>query len=746
MALVDPYSPCPCGSGQKYKWCCQKVESYAERAQRLVENGQYESALKPLAEGLAKVPANPWLSTRKAMIQLQLNQFDAAKLSLRELLQHHPDNLMGSLMLTQLVLESEGPVEAVGQLQQALSARPAGERGQLASVISSVGSALGQAGFCAAALKHMELAGRLAADETKQNSTWIRNLKINPATSLWEKNPYRLWPAPNQAADAFRESFERALEWASEGLWSSAASAFELLAAGSGAGAIADRNRGLCCLWIADHEGAIAALRRYIARTGPTLEGVELEALCQRIERSAPYDQVEFVHLSWPIRNRDGLFSALRGDKTIDEGPKRPLDPNDPKSVEVERYFLLDRPQIEAKSGLRPQDIPIILGEVLFNKDTIILETYDDGRLDRLVDRFTATAGLNIPPAHPRTKIIGKEQRHLLTLSWRWQVPEGLSDQEAERLNNEQLAHIIRDVWPETPNPGLRWRAPLRAAKVGNSETALRAAVIQLEESQDRWVDLVDWDQFRAKLHLKAEPAVDPDRMDVGELPLSRLSRIPLDRLDDDQILALYRRAREWGVRPVLNRVARLIDARPALLVKGKIEPTTLYGELALDAAGRNDRAQAMSWLARGLESEPPLKRSAHALAWEMIEFQVQMLLDGPEVWVPSLAVILERYRANQEATSAVFLRLINLGLVHVVPDPNRPDQMALDMRTLEYYLNQYGPRVTTASGQLGVAATRGEIWTPDAAPGGGSPIWTPGSASSPAAGSGKPSIIVTGQ
>ena len=82
MALVDPYSPCPCGSGQKYKWCCQKVEAYAERAQRLVDNGQYESALKPLDEGLAKVPDNPWLSMRKALIQLQLNQFDAAKLTL----------------------------------------------------------------------------------------------------------------------------------------------------------------------------------------------------------------------------------------------------------------------------------------------------------------------------------------------------------------------------------------------------------------------------------------------------------------------------------------------------------------------------------------------------------------------------------------------------------------------------------------------------------------------------------------
>ena len=234
----------------------------------------------------------------------------------------------------------------------------------------------------------------------------------------------------------------------------------------------------MCCLWIADHEGAVAALRRYIARTGPTLDAVELEALCQRIERSAPYDQVEFVHLSWPIRNRDGLLAALRATRAIDEGPKRPLDPNDPKSLEVERFFLLDRPRIEARTGLKRQEIPVILGEVLFSNDTVILETYDDGRLDRLVDRFTAAAGSNIPPAHPRTKIIGKEQRHLLALSWRWQLPEGLSDEEAERLNDEQIAHIIRDIWPETPNPALRWRTPLRAAKAGDSETALRAAVL----------------------------------------------------------------------------------------------------------------------------------------------------------------------------------------------------------------------------------------------------------------------------
>ena len=94
------------------------------------------------------------------------------------------------------------------------------------------------------------------------------------------------------------------------------------------------------------------ALRRYIARTGPTPDAVDLEALCQRIEQVAPYDQVEFVHLSWPIRNRDGLLGgACEAASSLTQASDRPVDPNDPKSPEVARFFVLDRPRIEPKAG-----------------------------------------------------------------------------------------------------------------------------------------------------------------------------------------------------------------------------------------------------------------------------------------------------------------------------------------------------------------------------------------------------------
>ncbi len=745
MALVDPYASCPCGSGEKYKWCCQKVEAYAERVQRLLDSGQYESALKPLEEGLAKVPGNPGLLMRKALIHLHLNHIDEADSTLRAILQKNPAHLGASILLTRLALESEGPLAGVTLFQQAMSSRRPEDRQELASLASFLASSLSRAGCPAAAIKHMELACALGGGSDKQDVASLQAMRANPAVSLWEKHPYRLSPAPEHASEPFREQFERALAWANEGLYSAADSAFELLATGSGAGAGAERNRGLCCLWLADHDGAAKALRRYIARAGLTSDSVDLEALCQSIEEPSPHDLVEFVHLSWPIRNREGLVSALQADKSYIEGPNRPLDPTDPKSPEVMRFSVLDRPGITAKAGLTRQEIPLEHGQVLIGRDTVILEAYDDGRLDQLIDHFTAMAGSNIPPAHPRTRVIGHESRHVLALSPGWQIPVGLSKEEEDRLNLEQTAEVITKIWPNTPHPSLRWRSPLKAAQAGDVGTALRAAVRQLEVAHEGLGDLVDWSELRSTLQLEPESPISADRLDINQVHLSRLSLIPVEQLDEDQIVALYHRCRQWGVRTVMNRVARLIDQRPSLLEQGGIEVIALYGDLALDAAHEHNRGQAENWLARGHQAEPPQKRSRQTLAWEMLDLQIKMLLDEPDVWVPYLATLLDRYRGSQEATSTILLRLVNLGLVQVVTDPSRPEQIVLDTRVLESLLSRYGPRVTTAAGQPGLAATRGEIWTPDSTSSGSS-IWTPGSASTPVADGGKSKIIYPGR
>lgn len=143
---------------------------------------------------------------------------------------------------------------------------------------------LTQSGFPAAGIKHIELGGQLSGEATDKIASSLRMVVSSPSVSIWEKNPYQLWAPPENVSDQFRESFEQALEWSDQGLWSAAASGFELLSGGSYAGAVADRNRGICCLWLADHVAAAAALRRYIARNKPTPDAIDLECLCQIIE------------------------------------------------------------------------------------------------------------------------------------------------------------------------------------------------------------------------------------------------------------------------------------------------------------------------------------------------------------------------------------------------------------------------------------------------------------------------------
>ncbi len=169
MASVNPYASCPCGSGQKFKFCCQKVESYAERAQRMMESGQHESALKPLGEGLAKFPDNPWLLTRKAMIELQLERPEPAKQSLRALLKKDPGHLGGTILMTRLVLETENPAAAVAQFQQGISAMAPERRRELAPMAAFLGISLCRSGLPIAGFQHLELAQQWGGSEDESN-------------------------------------------------------------------------------------------------------------------------------------------------------------------------------------------------------------------------------------------------------------------------------------------------------------------------------------------------------------------------------------------------------------------------------------------------------------------------------------------------------------------------------------------------------------------------------------------------
>ena len=402
MAAVDAYAPCPCGSGQKYKWCCQKAESYVDRAERLDRNGQHEAALAVVNDGLAKHSDVAWLHIRKAVSLIALEQPEKALEAMSVLLKEQPDHF-GAIVLNFRILLEIGDVEgAVGQFQTAFARADAETRPRFASLAAMLGGVLPKAGLEAAAIKHLELAQSLAGADDSWVESSLSRVRANPSLSAWVKNPYKLSKAPEGLADEPRRRFDEALGWAEQGLWRQAASAFELLSA--------DRNLGLCRLWLGDHPGAVEALRRSIQDAPPTTDAVDLEALCQTIDDDPGGDPVEEVELSWPIRDRDGLLERLAADARCIETAADEADGGNAKPSGV--FLLLDRPKLEASTPEpKPSDLPTVVGRIQVGADSVTLQTRDDGRLDQVIDGFTATADKTIPPAHPRTKVVGTVSR-----------------------------------------------------------------------------------------------------------------------------------------------------------------------------------------------------------------------------------------------------------------------------------------------------------------------------------------------
>ncbi|MGC8640170.1 MAG: SEC-C domain-containing protein, partial [Isosphaeraceae bacterium] len=325
-----------------------------------------------------------------------------------------------------------------------------------------------------------------------------------------------------------------------------------------------------------------------------------------------------------------------------------------------------------------------------------------------------------------------------------WYLPPRLPDEDKERLARDQAAHVTSEVWPQTPHPHFGNRSPLQLAQAGNNEAILRGAVLLLEPSSEVGLDQVDWASLRARLGIPPEPAIDPETVNIDELPICRLNLVPLDRLDNDRLVKLYLRANEFGLIDLPSRAARQIADREGLIASGKVQALLVYADLALSELQNHNRNAALAWIRQGRAVDAPSRRADLACHWDLMELQIKAQFDRPEDWVPELAVILERYQGNEDASPVITTRLLEMGLVKIVSPPDRPGEVALDARTLQQLLSLYGPQVTTASGVLGVSATKGEIWTPSSDTK-GSIVWTPGSDAGPSGGPEKPKIIVTG-
>jgi tetratricopeptide (TPR) repeat protein len=105
---IDAYAACPCGSGKKFKWCCQPIHGEIDQAFEQHNAGQHEAAITALKAVAESHADNPEAWGRYAQLLAINNRVDDAEKALDRAFAVNPNYAFGYLVRGQFrVAEGE---------------------------------------------------------------------------------------------------------------------------------------------------------------------------------------------------------------------------------------------------------------------------------------------------------------------------------------------------------------------------------------------------------------------------------------------------------------------------------------------------------------------------------------------------------------------------------------------------------------------------------------------------------------
>ncbi len=683
MAL-DPYALCPGGTGKKLKFCCADLLHELEKVQRMAEGDQHVAGLDYVTKLTAKYPGRACLLTYRAELEMAVGKVEEAGATATELLAVHPDNPLGLAYSALARAGSPEPLSALEPLQRALEACGHEVPQALYIAIGNVAQALLQAGEIPPAHGLMTWQAMVSGGGDQEAMLQLAEFQRLEWLPLVLRQPLELVPAPDAAP--WKYEFDKALEPAQNGNWRLAAQKFAALIPLAGSSGALWRNLATLRSWLGDYAGAVEALRKLAALDVPLDEAVEAELLALATEDLArhrrgaeqPPDAGDQLDVTFDVANQETLAERLAADRQVVAAP---VDPqayrrfvqqmgggeeaaNQPPPRTV--YTLLDRPKLPsddpaATPVIKAEQIPVVIGRAsLFGRQTdrrerleLSVSRHDLPAARELLER---TAGDALGAAEPE-KVIGHAPPDDWILNWRWNLTSGLPLARVEELLREERRRRFFELWPETPLPKLDGKTLRQAAAESALKHRALAKILETELEDLPDLDHETCNQLRQRLGLPAAEAIDPSSQTMARLPAVRLHRLRMDKLDDEELAKVFRRALHLKLRSTGCKAAAEIVARPSLagneeLNQGARQVLVLFAPDTTTALKELEAARVAARKAR-----------QSTAAWDLQELRIRLKRGEAEAASELIRQLVARHGHEREVGMAVAQILAEFGI-----------------------------------------------------------------------------------
>lgn len=705
---VDPYAPCPCGSGKKLKFCCSDLVGEIEKIHRMIEGDQPRAALRHTEQTLAQHPQRASLLDLKATIELSLDEVDAARATVGEFVAAHGDSPIAQACQALWLSAAGRSREAVDALQRALGLVEREMPHRVFEAIGAVGRALLSEGHVVAAQAHLWLQASIAPPGDKRAIELLVSLNRYAGLPLLLRDPLRLRPWPADAQ--WHDQALQAQRPADRGRWREAVELIDQLGQQYGAEPTLVFNRAAIGGWLGDDRALVAGLHAYGQLDVPLDDAVQAEAIAQLLDADQQEEKLESLVLSFDVEDLDALVSSFAADRRIeslDVDPTTFAGSEQPRPRHV--YSLLDRPLPDSGGEMTREDVPRLAGVMaVYGRETDRRE-----RLELTIDRgpgfepavaaLREVAGRALGEANDE-RVIGFTTATDLALNWRWQFPAGTPREVRQTLLDEERRAALVERWPDVPRPGLGGKTPRQASAEPELRIPLMAAVMILQQGSSR-TDPNTVAQLRDALGLEQPAPIEPEGIDAYYFPLVRVPRLAVERLSDDDLVQLYRRAVLAGADAAIVALAR--EALRRDWISARIPTDDLYQRLI---ALETDPERALDLLDQAREHSRSAGTSTGP--WDLAELELHINTGSAEQARASLARIEAEHGDDPQMAAAVYRLLHEAGVISPAQEPE--DEPADE-----------------AAAQAAGSPSPDQpsrIWTPDSdrPSGGQSKLWTP--------------------
>ncbi len=626
--MIDPYASCPCGSGKKFKWCCQGIHEQIEKALTQLQNGQGEAALHTIEDAVKANPNNPEAIGRKAQILHSLGKVDEAESALDTAFALNPSYPYGYLLRGLFRLDEGEHAGAILLFRRATELYAEDAADQLSFLFEQIGNYELNANRFIAARYAFSQCVRLMPENQDLRQAFDSTFGEGSRSPLIARKDYRLLGSGPKRPPEWQEAISKG----TSGKLSEAVKIFEDLAKQPKADPLAIFNAAIIRAWQGENAKALQHLEKYVEKESEEAPAVEAWALAEVMRLGDGMEgQADYLHYRHLLRfgNPNSIVNQLQ---EWDRSGRLVGVRTDQENGVIAGLLL------EETTGLIGAAAPAAVGvgaQFAIVRDTLSLSHSSKEMLDKIVAEVKNALGAVILEERDVTSPAQFGEVLLETMVL---PPYGRATPELMTKAQQRTEQYFEDIWANRPLRSLGGISPVAAASQPPLRRRLLGDILFLEQCYQGSVPraakgspemplLYDFNRLRQRLSVDSAPP--PPTIDFTGMSATDLAALDLDSMTAENLDKAFRAAVSLDARDLANKIIETIIARPVDPARPDLFP---YFKHRIDQAQtRADWDSALKHVDEGQKADSERNNSLRRSDYEIRRAQLLAKKGDPE-------------------------------------------------------------------------------------------------------------------